>query len=192
MFKALVGDRAYRDYFAVWSSDAGGRRFRPAARPRGCRAVTLAAYTGSMSGAGTGCAWRGTSASSSARGAGSAYGSRISAPGTSGSRRPGRTEGVPLPEASASRRSTTTLDVRSARKVSRLDGTAPLQLEALDTGRRTLSLELFRDLEIIRRRREGRELFAFRSGPEVVVQLPEPTRAGDRLTLRRRLWRPGR
>ena len=77
------------------------------------------------------------------------------------------------------------LDIKIARKSLRLEGTATLQIEAIDSGRHTLSLELYRDLEVNAVvDGKGRELLVFRSGPEVIVHLPEPSQAGDRLTLR--------
>ncbi|HXV76722.1 MAG TPA: M1 family aminopeptidase, partial [Candidatus Polarisedimenticolaceae bacterium] len=76
------------------------------------------------------------------------------------------------------------LDVRVSRDRMRLEGQATLELETTAAGRQTVSLELFRDLELDSVRDGlGRELFAFRSGPEIVVGLPDRPAPGDRLTL---------
>ncbi len=76
------------------------------------------------------------------------------------------------------------LDVTLNRRNLRLEGTATLSLVAQDDGRRTISLELYRDL-VVRRvlDGQGRELFFFRSRGDVIVVLPEPSRVGDELTL---------
>jgi hypothetical protein len=77
-----------------------------------------------------------------------------------------------------------TLDVTIRRHGLRLQGTATLDLVVQADGRRAVPLELFRDLQVERvTDGQGRELFFFRSGPEVVVLLEEPTVAGDRITL---------
>jgi tetratricopeptide (TPR) repeat protein len=77
-----------------------------------------------------------------------------------------------------------TLDVTIRRRSLRLEGTARLELEALADGRLAVPLELFRDLVVERVvDGQGRQLFSFRSGAEVVVLLAEPTRTGDLLTL---------
>jgi hypothetical protein len=65
-----------------------------------------------------------------------------------------------------------------------LEGTARLFLEATAAGRRVVRLELMRDLAVstvVDGR--GRDLFFFRSGDEIVVLLPEPSEAGQSLTL---------
>ena len=76
------------------------------------------------------------------------------------------------------------IDATVERGSLRLAGRAKLHLEATVSGARTVSLELFRDLEVERVvDGAGRELFAFRAGPEIVVQLPRPSRAGENLVL---------
>jgi hypothetical protein len=76
------------------------------------------------------------------------------------------------------------LDVTLAKNGLRLDGRARLQLEAATSGRRVVRLELMRDLQVSRvLDADAHELFFFRSGDEIAVLLPEPSRAGQRLSL---------
>jgi hypothetical protein len=76
------------------------------------------------------------------------------------------------------------IDATVLRGSLRLAGHTRLHLEATASGVRTLSLELFRDLVVDRVVDEdGRELFFFRAGPEVVVQLPRASRTGESLVL---------
>lgn len=76
------------------------------------------------------------------------------------------------------------LDVTIARKGLRLEGTARLDLRVEEAGRLAVPLELFRDLQVTKvADGKGRELFFFRSGPEVVVVLEEPTVVGGTLAL---------
>ena len=185
IFRALVGDRAYRNYFAIMTSGEEIGEFVYIYDPEDAEQLTLAAYN------------------------------RLDVTGWDRIRlarhirfqqRKGRYLGVRLEDLGAwdiwlsapwSNEADSTpgsvgfethhydLDLKIARKPFRLEGTATLQIEATDSGRRTLSLELFRDLEVssvVDGR--GRDLFTFRSGPEVIVHLSEPTRQGDRLTLR--------
>ena len=182
MFKALAGDRAYRDYFAVWCAGHETSEFVYAYDPEDAEQLTVAAFNrlelrgwdrirlarhlrsqqrnGRFLGLrvediGAWDVWLSTMWPDRARGAGSGFEARHYE-----------------------------LDVTVLRKSLRLDGRAVLHLEATESDRHTLSLELFRDLEV---RRvvdgSGAELFAFRSGPEVVVRLPRPSRAGERFTL---------
>ena len=185
MFRALVGDRAYRNYFAVMSSHAGLGDFVLIYDPEDAEQVTLAAYNR--------IDVRGWDRIRLARHIrfqqrkGRYLGVRVEDLGAWDIwlSAPWSNEGVSTPGSVGFETHHYDLDVKIARRSLRLDGTATLQIEAIDTGRRTLSLELFRDMEVDSVVDErGRELLAFRSGPEVVVHLPEPTRAGDRLTLR--------
>jgi tetratricopeptide (TPR) repeat protein len=185
MFRALVGDRAYLNYFALMSSDPDVGEFVLIHDPEDAEQVTLAAYNRLNI--------RGWDRIRLARhirfqqrkgrylgvtlddlGAWDIW---LSAPWTA--------EGVPTPGTVGFETHHYDLDVKIARKSLRIEGTATLQIEAIDAGRRTLSLELYRDIEVGSVvDGKGRELLAFRSGPEVVVHLAEPTRTGDRLTLR--------
>lgn len=66
-----------------------------------------------------------------------------------------------------------------------VEGSASLHLEAQQTGRRILRLELFRDLRVERIvDPAGHSLPFVRSGREIVVGLREPSTAGDRFVLR--------
>ncbi|HKQ63259.1 MAG TPA: M1 family aminopeptidase [Candidatus Polarisedimenticolaceae bacterium] len=77
-----------------------------------------------------------------------------------------------------------TLDVTIQRKRMQLQGKARIDLRVETGGRRTLTLDLFRDLHVDRvTDARGRALFAFRSGGDVVVVLPEPSVAGEHTTL---------
>jgi hypothetical protein len=185
MFRTLIGDRAYRNYFAIVSSGPDIGEFVYIYDPEDAEQLTLASYN------------------------------RLDIRGWDRIRlarhirfqqRKGRYLGVSVDDLGAwdiwlsspwsgGQPETTgrvgfetyhyDLNVKIVKRSLRVEGTATLQIEAIDPGRRTLSLELFRDMQVSSVVDEkGRELFAFRSGPEVVVQLPEPTRAGDRLTLR--------
>jgi tetratricopeptide (TPR) repeat protein len=76
------------------------------------------------------------------------------------------------------------LDVKLERHRLDLDGHARLRLVAGSSGRRAVRLDLFPDLQVRGvTDGAGRDLFFFRSAREVVVVLPEPSRAGERLTL---------
>ena len=76
------------------------------------------------------------------------------------------------------------LDVTLKRRHLLLEGQARLHLKAETAGRRVLRLELMPDLRISRvADAEGRELYYFRSGDETAVLLPEPTTVGDTLVL---------
>jgi len=76
------------------------------------------------------------------------------------------------------------LDVKLKKDKAWLDGKAKLDLEVQTSGRRVVRLELYGDLTVSRiADGDGRELFFFRSGNEVVVHLPEPSRAGERMVL---------
>lgn len=66
----------------------------------------------------------------------------------------------------------------------KLDATAKLRLRAVTSGRRAINMELFRDLAVTAvRDGQGRDLFWFRSGNDVVLHLAEPSRAGEVLDL---------
>ena len=185
MFRAIVGDRAYRNYFAVMSSAADIGEFVLIYDPEDAEQVTLAAYNR--------IDVRGWDRIRLARHIrfqqrkGRYLGVRVEDLGAWDIwlSAPWSNEGVSSPGSVGFETHHYDLDISIARGSLRLDGTATLQIEAVDSGRRTLSLELFRDMQVhsvVDDR--GRELLAFRSGPEVVVHLPEPTRAGDRLSLR--------
>ena len=76
------------------------------------------------------------------------------------------------------------LDVTIKRRSMTLDGRARMKLRVESSGRRVVRLELARDLQVQDVvDGEGRELFFFRSGDETVVLLPEPSVAGRSLAL---------
>jgi hypothetical protein len=76
------------------------------------------------------------------------------------------------------------LDVKLERRSLELRGRARLSLTAESDGRRIVRLELMRDLAVSDvEDGRGRDLFFFRSGDEIAVLLPEPSTAGERLTL---------
>jgi hypothetical protein len=76
------------------------------------------------------------------------------------------------------------VDVRLQRRSLELSGRARLNLTAETDGRRVVRLELMRDLAVSDvEDGRGRDLFFFRSGDEVAVLLPEPSTAGQTLTL---------
>ena len=76
------------------------------------------------------------------------------------------------------------IDLTITRGDRRLEGVARLELITQTSGRRAVPLDLFRDLVVTSVvDGKGRKLFFFRSGKEVVVHLPEPSKAGEKLTL---------
>jgi len=76
------------------------------------------------------------------------------------------------------------LDVTIKKRKLRLEGNARLHLRAESSGRRVARLELMRDLLVSRVTDEqGRDLFFFRSGRETLVLLPEPSIAGQRMVI---------
>ena len=76
------------------------------------------------------------------------------------------------------------LDVTLARRNMLLRGEARLHLKVEAPQRRVVRLELMRDLAISRvADAQGQELFFFRSGDETVVVLPEPYEVGQTLVL---------
>jgi len=185
IFRATVGDRAYRNYFAFMSSSEEIGEFVFIYDPEDAEQLTLASYNR--------LDVRGWDRIRLARHIrfqqrkGRYLGVRLEDLGAWDIwlSTPWSTEDVPTAGRVGFETHHYDLDLKIARRSLRLEGTATLQIEAIDSGRRTLSLELFRDMEVDTVvDGKGRELLAFRSGPEVVVHLSEPTRAGDRLTLR--------
>jgi hypothetical protein len=78
-----------------------------------------------------------------------------------------------------------TLDVTVKRRSLILEGEATLDITAQADGRRIIPLELFRDLQVERiTDGEGKQLFFMRSGRELAVLLPGPSVAGEKLTLK--------
>jgi hypothetical protein len=76
------------------------------------------------------------------------------------------------------------LDVTLKKRNMLLEGRARLHLKAETAGRRVLRLQLMQDLRVSRvADAEGRELYYFRSGDETAVLLPEPSTVGDTLVL---------
>ncbi len=76
------------------------------------------------------------------------------------------------------------LDVTLQRRGLLLEGRARLHIKAETAGRRVLRLELMRDLRISRiADAEGRELFFFRSGYETAFLLTEPSTVGETIFL---------
>ncbi|NIM01916.1 MAG: hypothetical protein GTN89_14030 [Acidobacteria bacterium] len=76
------------------------------------------------------------------------------------------------------------LDVRIGRNETTLHGSAKLDIVSHESGRRVIPLELFRDLraETVTDA-NGESLFFFRSGGDLMVVLPEPSRVGQKLRL---------
>jgi len=75
------------------------------------------------------------------------------------------------------------LDVTIARNKT-IHGSAAIEMVAQSDDRRTATFELFRDIEVDSiRDSAGQELFFYRKGFEVIAVLPQPTRAGERMTL---------
>lgn len=76
------------------------------------------------------------------------------------------------------------LDVTVAQDDTTISGTARIDVVALESGRRVLPMELFRDLSVEQvLDSDGAPLFFFRSGGDLVVVLAEPTTAGQRFRL---------
>ncbi len=76
------------------------------------------------------------------------------------------------------------LDVKIARDETTLHGRALLDIVSLEAGRRVVPLELFRDLRAETVRLEsGEPLFFFRSGGDLMVVLDEPSEVDQRLRL---------
>ena len=181
MFKALCGDRPYREYFALWCAGHETSEFVYANDPEEAEPLTVAAFIRP--------GLRGWDRIRLARHLrhqqrnGRYLGLRVEDIGawdlwlsTHGDRAEEQGSGFEARHYE--------LDATILRKSLRLEGRAVLHLEATASGRRTVSLELFRDLEVERVvDGSGTELFAFRSGPEIVVQLPRPSQAGERFTL---------
>jgi tetratricopeptide (TPR) repeat protein len=78
-----------------------------------------------------------------------------------------------------------TIDATIRRHSLILEGEATLDITAQAGGRRVVSLELFRDLQVQRvTDGDGEPLFHMRSGRELAVLLPSPSVAGEKLTLK--------
>ena len=76
------------------------------------------------------------------------------------------------------------IDATIGRDETTLRGKATLDVVSLEAGRRVIPLELFRDLVAETVRLEtGEPLFFFRSGGDLIVVLDEPTTAGQRLQI---------
>jgi len=185
IFRALVGDAAFRGYFAVWARSHEVGDFVYQLDPEDLEQLTVANFT-PLSVKGWDLIrlrreiraqqrkgrWLGVRVEDLG-----AWDIWLSAPWSPDSDRP-------LPGDVGFEAERYTLDVTVRRGDLRLEGKVRLQLKALSGGRRAVPLELYRDLEVRRvRDGRGRELFHFRSGPEVVVLLDEPTRAGEDLSL---------
>jgi hypothetical protein len=184
MFKALVGDRAFRDYFAVWCLSYDTGEFVYTHDPEDSEQLTVASFTRlDVRG------WKRLELARHIRiqqRKGRFLGMRVEDIGAWDVwlSAPWSADEAPTHGSVGFETRHYDLDVRIRKDSLQLEGRAVLDVEATATGRRTVSLELFRDLKVDRVvDGAGRELFAFRSGPEVVVLLPEPSRAGDRLTL---------
>jgi hypothetical protein len=185
IFRALVGDAAFHSYFAVWARSHELGDFVYQLDPEDAEQITVGSFVPvNVSG------WDRTRLRRQLRmqqrkgrwldvrvedlGAWDVW---LSAPWSP-------TPGQSLPGNMGFEARHYKLDVTIKKYHHKIEGTAQLRLEALAGGRRAVSLELFRDLQVERVvDQEGRELFSFRSGAEVVVLLAEPTRAGEELTL---------
>jgi hypothetical protein len=185
IFKAIYGDTAYRDYFAVWCLGREAGEWVYTYDPEDAEQLTIAAFNRPQVNG-----WDRVRLARHIR----------------FQQRKGRYLGMRLEDLGAwdiwlstpwSPRAVSDhgsfgfetrhyeLKVRVLRNSLELEGEATLHLETTVPGRRTVSLELFRDLEIASvRDGSGRELYTFRSGPEVLVCLPDLTVAGQQLLLR--------
>lgn len=185
IFKALIGDRVFADYFAVWCRSFELGDFVLQLDPEDVEPITLASFRPAelqgwerarlrhqirvqqrknrwlnlrLEDLGSWDVWLST-----------AWGPQA---------------GPALPGNVGFETKHYELDVRLKKDRLWLDGRAKLDLEVQTSGRRVVRLELFGDLRVRQiTDKEGRELFFFRSGDEVVVHLPEPSRAGERMTL---------
>ncbi len=78
-----------------------------------------------------------------------------------------------------------TVEVRIARGVDSLNGTARIDARATESGRRVVSLSLSLDLALEQVTDERDVVLPFiRSGSSILVQLPRPTRAGEPVVLK--------
>ena len=184
VFKALMGDAEFQDYFAVWCHSFELGRFLFRFDPEEVEQITLGSFRQVQltdwererlkhqmriqRRKGRWLGWRFEDV-----GAWDIWLSTSWVPG--GAKTPGQ-EGFEAEHYE--------LDVKIRRDRMLLDGVARLTLRCGVEGRRTVRLDLHRDLPVQQvRDANGQELFHFRSGDEVVVLLPQPMQAGEELRL---------
>ena len=185
IFKSLVGDQAFRHYFALWCRSFEFGDFVYQLDPEDVEQITLATFHPLEL-----TSWqrarlrhhirvqqrKGRWLDVRVQDLGS-WDIWLSTPWTP-------SEGPPLPGNVGFEAKHYEIDVAIKRRRLRLEGVARLDLEAQTTGRRIVRLELMRDLtvrSVVDDR--GRDLFFFRSADEIVVFLPEPSSAGERMSL---------
>jgi len=184
VFKALMGDPEFQDYFAIWCHSFELGRFLFRFDPEEVEQITLGSFhqlefTGwerqrlkhqmrVQRRKGRWLGWRFEDV-----GGWDVWLSTSWAPG--GAKTPGQ-EGFEAEHYE--------LDVTIRRDRMQLEGVAHLELRCEVGGRRTARLDLHRDLPVQQvRDANGQELFHFRSGDEVVVLLPRSMNAGEQLIL---------
>jgi len=185
LFKLLIGDEAFRQYFALWCNSFELGDFVYQLDPEEQEQITLASFRPVEL-----TSWERLRLRHQLRvqqRKGRWLDVRVEDLGSwdvwlSTSWTP--TEGPPLPGRVGFESRHYELDVKLRRNNLRLEGRARLDLVAETGGRRVVRLELAHDLEVrgvVDAR--GRELFFFRTGDEVAVLLPEAPRAGESLKL---------
>lgn len=183
LYSALIGDSAFDDYFAVWCQSAELGSFVFEYDPEDPEPYTLASFTPIEM-----LTWDRLRLARHLRHQqrkGRWLGTRIQDLGSWDIWLSGPWD--PAAESTATsgfEPSHYDLDIKIERDESTIQGRATIQLKAMTAGKRVVPLELFRDLKVQRvRDGEGRELFSFRSGGDVLVVLDQPTEQGELLEL---------
>ena len=184
VFNALIGDRAFADYFAIWCRSYEIGDFIYEFDPEDTEPHTLAHFTPvGVRG------WDRLRLERHLRNQqkrGRWLDTRIQDIGDwdiwlSGPWDPAGTIGEASPGFEASHY---TLDVKIAHDETTVHGRAKIDIVSGEEGRRVIPLELFRDLRVERvRYTNGDPLFFFRSGGDVMVVLDAPSTVGQRFTL---------
>ncbi len=185
IFRVLADDVVYRDYFAFWCSSQEVGDFVYQLDPEEEEQITLAAFTPiDVHG------WDRLRLQRHIRiqqRKGRWLGIRVQDLGAWDVWLSSRWEPTEVPDIPGNAGFETThyeVDLQIMHDRMRFEGQAKLSLESQLSGRSTLTLDLFRDLEVTRVvDGQGRELHAFRSGEDVVVRLAEPSVAGAKMVL---------
>ena len=185
IFKFMVGDRAYRNYFAIWAQGYELGDFVYQLDPEDVEQITLARFVPldvrgwdrrrlqrhiklqQRKGR-----WLGVRMQDLG-----AWDIWLSTPWTPA-------EGEPLPGHVGFEAEHYVIDARIAPRTMMLRGVARIDLLVESSGRRVIPLELYRDLRVLEVvDGHGRRLPSFRSGKEVLVYLSEPSVKGEKKTI---------
>ncbi len=185
MFKSLVGDEAFDDYFALWCRSFERGDFIYMLDPEDSEPITLAKFLPvEVSG------WERRRLARQIRiqqRKGRWLGVRLEDLGAwdvwvSSDWSPPGAEALPGNVGFETEHYE--IDVKIKKRKLELEGRARLNLRAGTSGRRVVRLDLMRDMRVLRvEDGDGRELFFFRSGEEIVVLLPRKSQAGEPLIL---------